>query len=179
MKLTANAETAQALVNYPKGLYDAEVKGASVDYTKDTGATMIIIDWKPLRCTDPNGPDPQLVLDNPSRCRLWVMVDGLSKKGELLSTNNYFDVLDALRVKRDYLCCGTMASTRPFVVEKKDGKYYCPHCGKIGKVDIDVNEDKTVPWAGLKARIALSIGKMEGSEEERNRVGRVTAIPQQ
>lgn len=168
-KLSADGITAQSFVNYAKDWYPAHVKGAAVQYTKATGATMVVIDWK---------PDEGQAADNPSTVREWVMVHGMSAGGEPLRTDKYMDRLNALAIKRDYTCCGQTASTRPFVIKKEDGKYYCPHCGNIAKIDIDVNEDGTLPWNGKRARIQLTVEKVDGSDDERNRVGRVVPLQQ-
>ena len=168
-KLSADGITAQSFMNYPKDWYNAHVKGATVQYTKATGATMVVIDWMP--------DEGKVAEDNPSSVREWVMVKGMSAGGDPLRTDKYFDRLDALGVKRDYTCCGQLGSTRLFVVKKEDGKYYCPHCCQIANVDIDVNEDGTLPWNGMRARIQLNVEKMDGSDEERNRVGRVIPLP--
>lgn len=167
-KLSADGLTAQSFVNYPKDWYNSHVKGASVSYTKATAATMVIIDWK---------PDEGDAANNPSTVREWIMVNGMSAGGEPLRTDKYFDRLDALGVKRDYTCCNTAGSRRPFVVKKEDGKYYCPNCGNIAKIDIDVNEDGTLPWTDLRARIQLTVEKMPNSDDERNRVQRVIPLP--
>lgn len=165
-KLSADGATAQAFSNYPKDWYNAHVKGASVQYTKATGAKMVVIDWK---------PDEGDAAANPSTVREWIMVDGISAGGDPLRTDRYFDRLDALGIKRDYTCCKQEGSRRPFVV--KDGKFYCPHCGLIAKVDIDANDDYTLPWNDLRARIQLTIEKLPNSDDERNRVQRVIPIP--
>lgn len=171
-KLSADGTTAQSFTTYAKGWYNAHVKGASVQYTKATGATMIVIDWKPDRSDDYGD------CDSASTVREWIMVDGLSAAGEPLRTDKYFDRIDALGVKRDYMCCNNMASKRPFVVKKEDGKYYCPHCGNIAKVEVDVNEDaaRTLPWDNLNARILLTVEKLPNSDDERNRVQRAAPM---
>lgn len=167
-KLSADGITAQSFTNYPKDWYNAHVKGASVQYTKATGATMVVIDWK---------PDEGAAADNPSTVREWIMVHGISAGGEPLRTDRYFDRLDALAIERDYTCCNTLRSKRTFVVKREDGKYYCPNCGNIAKIDIDVNEDGTLPWNDHRARIQLTIEKLPNSDDERNRVQRVIPIP--
>jgi hypothetical protein len=171
-KLSADGITAQSFVNYPKDWYDAFVKGATVQYTKKTGATMVVIDWKPEK-GDITGDG---VFDNPGSIREWIMVSGLSANGDPLRTDRYMDRLDALGIKRDYTCCGQTNSSRPFVIHKEDGKYYCPHCGNIAKVDIEVNDDGSLPWNGIHARIQVSIEKMDNSDEERNRIQRVVSV---
>lgn len=166
-KLSADGVTAQSFVNYPKDWYNAHVKGASVQRTKSTGAPMVVIDWK---------PDEGPAADNPASIREWVMVGGMSSSGEPMRTDKYFDRLDALGITRDYTCCGKTSSKNHFVVKREDGKYYCPHCGTIAKIDIDVNEDDTLPWNGLRARVQVNVEKMDGSDEERNRIQRVVPL---
>lgn len=172
-KLEADATDAQSFVNYPKDWYEATVKGAFMQPSKATGAPMVVIDWKP----DKGDNIGNSAADMSGTIREWVMIGGKSEKGEPINTSRFFDHLDALGVKRDYVCCGTQDSTRPFVVNKDDGKYHCPHCGKVpDKVPFFVNDDQTVPWNGMRARIQVSIRKMPNSDEERNNVGRVVAI---
>lgn len=169
-KLSADGITAQSFVNYPKDWYLAEVVSASEGSSKSTQAPMIIIDWKPTK-GDAVGPT-----DNPGHIREWIMTGGLTEKGEKHNITRFLDRLDALKVKRDYTCCDTMDSNRPFVVKKEDGKYYCPHCGNIARINIDKNDDGTFPWNGLQARIQVSIEKREGTDEENNRINRVTPV---
>ena len=168
-KLSADGITAQSFKNYPKDWYNANVRQAVVQYTQKTGATMVVIDWKP--------DEGKVAEDNPGSIREWIMVSGMAASGEPLSTNKYFDRVDALDLQRDYTCCGTMASKRHMIIKKEDGKYYCPHCGNVAKIDIDTNDDGTLPWNGLRARIQVSIEKVQGTDDERNRIGRVIPIP--
>src|SRR5215467_5245401 len=139
-KLSADGINAQAFVNYPKGWYRGHVKGASVQYTNATGATMVVMDVKPDEGEFIDAPSKDLIAQNPGSARTYIMVNGMSKAGDPLRTDRYFDLIDALQLRRDYTCCGQLASNRPFIVKKEDGKYYCPHCGQIAKADIDVNE---------------------------------------
>lgn len=164
-KITSDGINAQGFTNYPKDWYNARIKAAFVQYTK-SGGTMIVIDWKP-----DEGP---IAENNNSSIREWVLVNGKSAEGVEYRTDKFCDRLDALDVARDYVCCDSTASKRHFVI--KDGKYYCPHCGKIAKVSLDTNDDGTVSWVGLRARIQVSIEKMQDSDDERNRIGRVVPI---
>lgn len=169
-KIGSDGTNAQSFTNYPKDWYEAYVKGASAANTRQTGGLMVVIDWKP--------DDTPEAKANPGTIREWVMVDGHSPDGTPYSTNNWFQHLDALNIKRDYTCCGKMNSAAHFDTSKKDGKFYCPHCGKQGPlVKVDSNEDDTLPWNGLRARIQVDIRKMPNSDEERNRVQRVVELP--
>lgn len=174
-KLTSDGINAQSFSNFPKDWYEASVKGASLGSSKATGAPMAIIDWKPEK-GDLTGD----VSDKPGSIREWVMVSGNDANGNPYRTDKFYDRLDALKLKRDYKCCNTVDSTRPFVIKKEDGKYHCPHCGKqVPGVDFFYNDDadRTLPWEGLKARIQVTIEKQDNSDEERNRINRVTGLP--
>lgn len=169
-KLPADGTSAQSFTNYPKDWYLASVKGATISYSRGTGAPMAVVDWKPEK------GDTIGEVDNPGSIREWVMIGGMSSDGQPMRTDKLFDRYNALGLKRDYTCCGTKDSNRPFIVKKEDGKYYCPHCGNIAKIDVFYNDDGTLPWDGLKARIQVTIEKMENSDEERNRINRVVPV---
>lgn len=168
-KIGSDGTNAQAFMNYPKDWYEAYIKGATVKNTRQTGGLMAEIDWKP--------DDTQDAKANPGTIREWVMIDGADPQGVPYRTDNWFQHLDALDIKRDYTCCKQIGSKQHFVVKKETGKYHCPHCGAASpRVMVDSNEDNTLPWNGMRARIQVDIRKIPNSDEERNRIQRVVAL---
>lgn len=168
-KISSDGGNAQTFTLYPKDWYNAHVRGATIQFTKATGAQMAVIDWK---------PDEGDAANNPSTIREWVMVKGLAASGEPLRTDRWFERVNVLGIKRDYTCCNQMESHRSFVVNREDGKFHCPHCGNIATIDVDADDNYGLPeWTGKRARIQVTIEKMPNSDDERNRIQRVIPIP--
>lgn len=166
-KIGADGTNSGGFSNYPKDWYEAFVKGTSIQNTRVTGGLMIVIDWKP--------DDTEIAKRNPGSIREWVMVNGVDTKGNPYSTGKLFERLDALDIRRDYTCCKKDGSKEHFV--KRNGKYYCPHCNTESPlVNFDSNEDNTLSWNGIRARIQVTIEKMPNSDEERNRITRVEPL---
>lgn len=166
-QLSASLESAEQIATLPKTdasnpPYPCVVLAEDTKFSTKTGAPMICLQFQ-IDEGEYAGRDlPGM------NGWYYIMAGGKRENGMNHDLSRLFDTVNALKAE---WTCGNCAKTSSdaFVKEKVKGSYHylCPACGQRASINLDGS------WIGLQCKVSVGIEKMEGSDNERNTIGRV------